>query len=130
MTPDGTDPTQPARYRRVGEVWAWRLSKPREWQTDNGDLLRGEAGDWWVVSPDGAFRTVAASVFDDDYAHVADQVYRRRGDVTARRVREQEHVQSLEGPSTARAGDWIVTDDAGNSWAVPDAVFRNGYRAV
>ena len=126
----GRDTTVPARYRRVGEVWAWQLQKPREWQTDNGDVLRGKPGDWWVVSPDSAFRTVAASVFADDYAHVAEQVYRRRGEVTARQVVEKEQVDSLEGVSTALPGDWIVIDDVGNSWAVPDAVFRRGYTAV
>lgn len=118
------------RYQRIGEVWAWRLTTPREWQTDAGDSLRGEAGDWWVVSPDGAFRTVAATVFPTDYEHVDAQVYRRRGIMSARRTTARETVMSLEGPSTAEAGDWILLDESGNTWAVPDPVFRHGYELI
>lgn len=118
----------PDRFRRAGEVWAWRLRAPREWRTESGDLLRGEAGDWWVVSPDGAFRSVSPAEFPKLYEQVSDQVYRRLGEVSARQVTEVEQLTSLEGEQTAQPGDWIVTDDRGNSWPVSDAVFRAGYR--
>ncbi|MFT4219918.1 MAG: hypothetical protein QM611_05315 [Microbacterium sp.] len=122
------DEQHPHRYDRTGTAWAWLLTEPREWQTDTGDTLRGEAGDWWVVTPDGSARTVAASEFPQLYEQVDAQLHRRHGSVSARRLDAPQVVESLEGSVNARAGDWLVTDDRGNSWPVPDAQFRASYR--
>lgn len=117
------------RFRRTGTVWAWRLAEVREWQNSNGDSLRAEPGDWWVVSPDGRQRSVASDVFADLYVQVDGQLYRRSGEVTARRVHAWENVMTLEGAAHAKPGDWIVSD-AASSWPVPDTDFRAGYSPV
>ncbi len=123
----GFDETSASRFRRVGEAWAWLLTAPREWQASTGDVLRGQAGDWWVVTPDGVARTVSAVEFPLLYEQVESQVYRRRGSVSARRLNAADVVHTLEGDTNAAAGDWLVTDDRGNSWPVPDDEFRRSY---
>jgi len=115
------------RYRRVGTVHAIRLTASLEWTTSQGDALRGEAGDWLVRSTPAGRRTIAAEVFPRLYEWVFADTYRAIGEVHARRTVNGERVQTLEGPATALAGDWVVTDEGGNSWPVPDAVFRATY---
>lgn len=115
------------RFQRVGEVTARRLDEAHAWSTDHEDALRGQAGDWLVTSPDGGERTVAAVEFGMLYEPLGGDVFRRRGRASARRAQAEEQIQTLEGPATAGAGDWIVTDERCNSWPVPDAEFRASY---
>lgn len=118
------------RYARHGTVVARRLDVGRDWVTADGDQLRSEAGDWWVTSSIGGGRGVSASEFPRLYEQVEGATYRRIGEVTARPVARREQVESLEGDLDAAPGAWIVTDDRGNSWVVPDAVFRHDYIPV
>lgn len=115
------------RYRRTGEVTAHRLSRPAEWTTAHGNVLRGQPGDWLVSSRDGGERTVSDAAFHTSYEPVGDGRYRRTGEVFARRAQTREVVQTSEGPATAEPGDWVVTADDGTSWPVPDKVFRATY---
>lgn len=114
-------------YRRRGEVRARRLGEPVEWQTASGETLRGNKDDWWVEGPDGAIRTVAEVEFPRLYEQVDGDRYRRVGTVRARRATVEEVIDTLEGRATAEQGMWVVTDDSGNSWPVPDHVFGAGY---
>ncbi|MFT4215174.1 MAG: hypothetical protein QM622_10420 [Microbacterium sp.] len=118
---------EPQRYQRVGQAWAWRLDDARSWRTEGGDVLHAAAGDWWVITPDGSTRSVAAAEFPQLYEHIDEQVYRRIGEVTALQLRESVDITTLEGAEVGRVGDWLVTDDSGNSWAVPDTQFRRSY---
>src|SRR5690606_26813221 len=115
-------------YVRQGTVDAERLTSTLTWTTEAGSTLVGNPGDWLVVSPDGSRRTVAAAEFALLYAAVDGSTYRRLGVVRARRTLEAETVQSLEGPSLTTPGDWVVTDERGHRWPVPDAQFRESYR--
>ena len=118
------------RFRRVGEVTAHRLDAPVEWTTSSSDNMRGEAGDWWVEGPEGVFRTVTDREFAATYEPLGDGRYRRFGVMTARQVDAEELVETLEGPTRALPGMWIVTGPNGNSWPVPDEVFRQGYAEI
>lgn len=118
------------KFQRKGEVQARQLSEPVDWTTERGDVLHGELGDWWVTSPDGAVRTVAAADFAETYAHIEGDRYQRFGVFQARRAVEVEVIPTPEGTATAHPGDWVVTDPNGNSWPVPDPVFRAGYQPV
>lgn len=118
------------RYSRHGTVEAHRLDAARDWVTTEGDVLRSEAGDWWVVSSSGGGRGVSASEFPCLYEQVEGATYRRIGEVGARQVARHEQLKSLEGDLDAAPGTWIVTDDRGNSWVVPDSVFRHDYAPV
>ena len=115
------------RYRRTGEVTAHRLASAAEWTTGQGDVLRGQTGDWVVSSIDGGIRTVTSAAFHDSYEPVGKGRYRRTGEVSARQARTREVVQTSEGPATAAPGDWVVTADDGTSWPVPASVFGATY---
>jgi hypothetical protein len=90
----------------------------------------GREGDWWVEDQTGRGRSVADSAFRELYEHVQGDVYRRTGLVVARQATHPELVASLEGESLAEPGMWIVSDDRGNSWSVPDDHFRDKYLQV
>lgn len=115
------------RFRRRGVVRAHLLTADRCWTTSAGSTLQGRAGDWWVEGPDGSVRTVSAAEFPQLYEAVGGDRYRRLGEVTAVQVTEASVLATLEGDATAEPGMWIVTDDRGNSWPVPDDEFRRGY---
>lgn len=58
--------------------------------------------------------------------------YRKTATVTARQVdgTEDVPVYSLEGPATARPGDYIVTATTGESWVVAGGIFESTYEPV
>lgn len=115
------------RFRRRGVVRARLLTADRSWTTSAGSVLRGRVGDWWVESPDGSARSVTAAEFPQLYEAVGGDRFRRRGEVNAVQVTEASVVATLEGDAAAGPGMWLVTDDRGNSWPVPDDEFRSGY---
>lgn len=122
--PDG------AEYQRVGLAWAWPLESDVKWETPRGDILTGSVGDWWVVSEDGASRTVAPEAFAATYTSLGGQVYRRIGTIRARQVRETERVETLEGPAHAMPRDWIATSPRGERWPIPAEQFLSLYAPV
>ena len=125
MSPE--KPHSGGRFARRGLVTATQLTHATVWRTASGDELESRAGDWWVRSSGGEERGVAASEFHHLYELVSGDQYRRIGEVSARPARTGEVIQSLEGPTEADDGSWVVTDPRGNSWVVPGAVFRREY---
>ncbi|MGB7983274.1 MAG: hypothetical protein WCF36_21035 [Candidatus Nanopelagicales bacterium] len=118
------------RFRRVGVVSAHRLDDSVTWRTASGDMLCGNAGDWWVEGPAGVVRSVTHLEFTATYEPLGEGRYQRSGFTTARQVDVEEVVDTLEGPARALPGDWVVTGPNGNSWPVPDQVFRHSYKEV
>lgn len=92
--------------------------------------MRGEAGDWLVQSTSAGRRTIAAEEFPRLYEWVIADTFRAVGEVDARHTEDEERVATLEGSVSARPGDWVVTDHCGNSWPVPDSVFRETYEEI
>lgn len=82
-----------------------------------------------MTGPDGSTRTVTPAEFAHWYQLIAGERYRWLGSVRARRAVAVKVIVTLEGAATARPGDWVVTGPNGNSWPVPDEVFRAGYAA-
>lgn len=115
------------RFRRSGVVRARLLTADRSWTTSAGSVLRGRAGDWWVEGPDGSARSVTAAEFPQLYEAVGGDRFRRRGEVDAVQTTDRTVVETLEGDAVAGPGMWLVTDERGNSWPVPDDEFRRGY---
>lgn len=70
---------------------------------------------------------MTAAEFPKLYEAVGDGRFRRRGEVTAVQTIDRTVVETLEGDAVAEPGMWIVTDERGNSWPVPDDEFRSGY---
>lgn len=116
------------RYRRVGEVTATRLTEPHSWQTDAGETLVGQPGDWLVTDDAGSLRTVTDASFRATHDHLKGDRWQRTAEVDARPVVPGEQVRTQEGPTTAGSGGWVVRDADGNQWIVPEAQFRAGYR--
>jgi hypothetical protein len=123
-------PGQGARFRRTGAVRAERLTAQHTWVQENGDVLQGEAGDWRVVDPEGGERTVSDPQFRASHLHRAGGEWDRTGVFLAWQVTETTVVRTLEGRSTASAGDWIVESPGGERWPVTDRQFQQSYRAL
>ncbi|MDQ7992289.1 MAG: hypothetical protein REI45_06355, partial [Propionicimonas sp.] len=56
--------------------------------------------------------------------------WQRTAQVVARPVRPGELGDTQEGMTTAGERGWLVRDDDGNRWIVPEEQFRSGYRPV
>jgi len=90
-------------------------------------LLTGVEGERWPIK---------AADFQSTYEPVPparagqDGLYRKRAvHVDARQAARALSIptHSASGSLQARAGDWIVTDDQGQSWVVADSIFRATY---
>ena len=117
------------QYRRFGVVTATRLAEPHSWQTETGETLTGQPGDWLVTDASGQ-RTITDSSFRATHVPLNGDRWQRTAEVDARPVRPGERIETQEGPTTAGAEGWVVRDADGNQWIVPDATFRAGYRLV
>lgn len=122
--PDGDE------YARIGTAWAWPLDREFVWETPRGDMLRGAAGDWWVVTEDGTTRTVSPETFEASYEPQGGQVYRRKGRIRGRQVDTPELVETLEGPARAERKDWVATSPRGDRWPITAERFAELYQAV
>lgn len=118
------------RYERVGTVSAHRLAQDHKWTTGLGEPMEGKAGAWLVSDDSGGERVVEDSAFRRTHEHLSGHTWRRISRVRARRVEAAETVRTTEGDATACAGDWVVTDEDGNSWPVRESHFRSAYVRV
>ncbi|WP_264000779.1 RyR domain-containing protein [Mycobacterium intermedium] len=116
-------------FIRVGTVTAEQRSEPWTWQSDSGHTMQADAGDW-AVQADGKTWSVRDDIFRETY-EPADEPgrWRRKGRVQARPAYPGETVETLEGPTTAADGDWIVRGVDGEQWPVPGAEFTCRYAA-
>jgi hypothetical protein len=121
-------PPGTAEFVRAGAVRARRLSARRLWTRQNGDELRADEGDWRVIDEGGDDRTVRDEEFRASHTYLSGDRWRRTGVFRAWQVSEQTVVRTLEGKSTAEAGDWIVQGPTGVRWPVPDRQFQRTYQ--
>ena len=122
------DNTTPVRYRRHGRVRLVRVAERAEtWTTDSGATMVAQPGDMIITDPEGGIRSVTPASFTATYVQVEGDVYERTGEVWARPAQPGERVLTQEGEDVAGEGQWLVTDDDGNSWFVPEDVFTSGY---
>jgi hypothetical protein len=113
-------------YTRIGTVTAEQRSTPWTWTSQSGQTMQAEAGDWHVES-DGAVWSVRDDIFRSSYQHLAGNEWQRRGSVFARQAQPGETIQTLEGPTTASEGDWVVRGSDGEEWPVPAREFAERY---
>ena len=117
-------------FRRTGVVHATRLDQERTWRLAKGTVLTAQAGDWWVWSGDEECdgRSIAPEEFDATHRPTSSAgVFERTGSVIAHQITAPIPVTTLEGEDIGQPGEWLVTDELGNSWCVPDEDFRQGY---
>jgi hypothetical protein len=117
------------RFKRVGTVAADQRSDPFTWTSDTGHTMQADAGDWAVREGDKVW-SVRDNIFRSSYEDAGDGRWRRRGYVQARPARAGEVVDTLEGPTTAAEGDWIVKGADGEVWPINRAEFARRYAEV
>jgi hypothetical protein len=116
-------------YTRVGTVVAEKRDAPWTWKSDSGHTMQAEAGDWEVQS-DGKTWSVRDDIFHASYEPAEDGSWRRKGRVQARPAQPGETVNTLEGPTAAADGDWVVRGAEGEQWPVPGHEFAQRYAEV
>ena len=121
--------TTPIRFRRHGQVTLLRVvERPETWTTRSGKLMTVAIGDRVIMDVDGGIRSIKPDSFNATYKQVEGNVYERIGEVWARPAKPGERVLTQEGEDVAGEDQWLVTDDDGNSWFVPENAFEFGYR--
>jgi hypothetical protein len=113
-------------FTRVGTVSAEQRNNPWTWTSDSGHTMRADAGDW-AVQVDGKIWSVRDDIFRATYEEAGDGQWRRKGRVQARPAQAGETVNTLEGPTTAADGDWVVRGTDGEQWPVPGDEFARRY---
>ncbi|MGD0684686.1 MAG: hypothetical protein ABSA03_06165 [Streptosporangiaceae bacterium] len=123
-------PDRASTYERRGEVSAVRLTGPRAWRTSNGSVMAARRGDWLVTDEGQRQRSVRDAEFRATHRHLQADRWLRTGRVRAWRVAAPTMINTLEGPSAAGPGDWIVQSESGAAWPVPAGLFERGYSPV
>jgi hypothetical protein len=113
-------------FTRVGTVAAEQRSTPWTWTSDSGHTMRADAGDW-AIQEDGKFWSVRDDIFRETYEPAGDGQWQRKGRVQARPAYPGETVNTLEGPTAAAEGDWVVRGASGEQWPVPSDEFARRY---
>ncbi|OBK24366.1 hypothetical protein A5634_03255 [Mycobacterium asiaticum] len=113
-------------FTRVGTVAAAQRDAPWTWKSDSGHTMQADAGDWEVRS-DGKSWSVRDDIFHATYEAAGDGLWRRKGYVQARPAQPGETINTLEGPTTAAEGDWVVRGSEGEQWPVPGHEFAERY---
>jgi hypothetical protein len=116
------------QFTRVGTINAEQRHTPWTWTSRSGQTMQANAGDW-QVQEDGSTWSVRDDIFQTSYEHVEGNQWRRRGRVSARPAQPGETIATLEGPTTASDGDWVVRGTDGEEWPVPGPEFAERYTA-
>ena len=98
------------QFRRAGTVVAQRHAAPWSWTSASGQPMHAGAGDWEVRGAGDETWSVRDDIFRSTHEQLDRTRWRRTGLVHARKARAGEVIDTLEGPLTAQAGDWIVRD--------------------
>lgn len=131
----GIAPAKPSgkRFRRRGYVRAIKLEEARSWTTPHGNILTSAPGDWWITDTKGNERGVSANEFTTLYRPLVNGCegkYLRIGEITARQAQTVDTVITLEGEALVTPGTWIIVDDRGNVWPVPEDEFDSLYEQI
>lgn len=113
-------------FTRIGTVTAEKRNESWTWLSRSGDTMQANAGDW-AVQAGGESWSVRDGIFQNTYEHIDGRQWRRRGTVLARPAQYREIVDTLEGPTTAADGDWVVQGADGEQWPVPCDEFAQRY---
>jgi hypothetical protein len=116
-------------FVRDGTVSAEQRKAPWTWKSDSGHTMTAAAGDW-AVSEDGKTWSVRDDIFRETYEDAGDGKWRRKGRVQARPANAGETVNTLEGPTNAAEGDWVVRGSTGEQWPVPGDEFARRYTEI
>ena len=123
------DLTDFREYRKLGTVKAEKLDKPLEWKSGNGDVMRGEAGDWMVSDGGGGKWTVKPDIFAQTYGEVPGNPgqFQKTVPGIARRLTFPTQIETLEGTGTGKAGDYLMRGPKGEQYIVSKGKFESIY---
>jgi len=113
-------------FTRRGTVTAEQRNTPWTWTSRSGQSMQADAGDWRVQA-DGETWSVRDDIFRVSYQHVDGNQWQRRGSVFARPAQPGETIETLEGPTPAADGDWVVRGADGEEWPIPAREFADRY---
>jgi hypothetical protein len=113
-------------FVRVGTVNAEKRGTAWTWKSDAGHNMHADAGDWAILD-DGKVWSVRDDIFRATYEEAGEGRWQRKGRVRARPAQPGETVNTLEGPTTAAEGDWVVRGSGGEQWPVPKDEFARRY---
>lgn len=77
-----------------------------------------------------ALKRVKEDSWVDSFATATVYVRKRALEYKAEELKAPTLIQTLEGPSHAKAGDWVLTGVAGERWPVDGAKFHDLYEAI
>lgn len=98
-----------------------KLEEDLEWHTTNNHKMIGRKGDYRPT--EGDVRTVKKESVHRTYIELEKGTYQRHGMVTARRADPGEVVHTDEGSGPASEDQWLVRDEYGKEWLIPDEEF-------
>ncbi|MFN0171142.1 MAG: hypothetical protein ACKV22_32395 [Bryobacteraceae bacterium] len=121
-------------YRRKKRTWvtAVRLDLDTEgfayqkW----GGTQRSKRGDW-LVNNQGDVYTVDGETFDRTYRQVSPGVYEKDAPVWAEEAQQPGTIQTKEGSTAYKAGDYLVYNDPGgrDGYAMTKETFHSLYES-
>jgi len=131
--PPGT-PLRIVRARGRGErVIALLAKDDGVAATQDGQRIPYRAGEHYLVDyPSGARQVVRRDIFEKTYRRTRSGAFRKNTDIRYRAAIATTplQVETLEGPRTAHAGDWIMIGVADEMWPVPAAEATRKYKGV
>ncbi|MBX9948942.1 MAG: PGDYG domain-containing protein [Candidatus Obscuribacterales bacterium] len=129
---DGAGDGNYLTYKKAGQVKAEQLTQDLTWKSTNGDTLTGNAGDWKLTGPDGSTWTVKPDIFAKTYGEVTpgSGIYEKTALARAMKLKVDYSVQSLEGASSGKAGDYLIMGPNNEFYIVNAAKFEGMYTQV
>jgi hypothetical protein len=120
------------RYRKKADQYVIAVQLKLETQGFTyhkwGDDQRCKQGDW-LVDNDGDIYTIDQDVFADTYEQTEPGRYVKTKPIWAEKTTEPGVVETKEGRSNFRAGDYLASnnEDGSDAWAISAAKFESMY---
>jgi hypothetical protein len=115
------------RYGRIGPVTAKRHRLRWNWTSPSGTRRRASSGEWEVCAG-GQCWPVADADLRRCYRRIDGDQWERTAVVLAAPAGDGEIINTVDGPVTAAAGDWVVQGERGEHWRVSGEEFARCYR--
>lgn len=112
-------------FRKIPvEISAYQVDRDCVILNAAGDL-HAKTGDWIITGIEGEQYPCDDEIFRETYDYVdGDRFSKKPVQMDAQRAKERQTVMTLEGPTTAERGDWIITGVRGERWPVKHETFR------
>lgn len=119
-------------YRKPAPVQAEQVKTAFTETTARGSTLSGKAGDYRVTGADGSSWVVDKAIFESTHQAIAGKPghFQKTATIIGFQLDQPVSLQTLEGPVTGEAGDWLVQGPAGEQWIITGPKFAETYAPV